>query len=306
MGMIGKKFVCIAAMLPVCLLCYAKPHVQSLNYIINYTLQQNPNVLKSQAQFGASQSAIDVARGGYFPRLDARAAAGSGIYDTPTYEENDAKLDEFEAGVTLVQPIFSGLNTYNLVKQREANSRGAAFDQAYTKNQIALAATQVYLEVLRSYSLKVLAIDNVKVHKEALRRVKLRYHGGGGHKTDVDLAKGRLANSISTLHTVEAVHKNSRAAFLQVVGLESGRLKIPALPKIPKTLNAAKKITLEQNPALLAAKENINASEANIKVNKSRFYPTIDIETGASATRNTNGFVGRPYFFRKYSPLFFG
>jgi adhesin transport system outer membrane protein len=295
---IFRFLLALFAVFGFCTHSYAASHIQTLNYIVKYTLQQNPNILKSQAQLNAAQAATDVARGGYFPRIDARAAVGSGIYDTPYYEEHNAKLDEAEAGLYVVQPIFSGLSTYNLVKQRQANTKSAGFNESYTKERLSLAAIQVYLEVLRSYSLKILALDNVKIHKRALRRVRLRYHGGGGHKTDVDLAKGRTARSQSTLHTIEAIHKNARAAFLQVVGLESQRLKIPFLPKVPKTLTAAKKITLTRHPALLAAKERINAAAAAVNVNKSRFLPTIDIEASANSTHNTNGFPGRNRDFR--------
>ena len=295
--MMCKKLFKIAALLcstfSFCSFCYAANYIQSLNYIVRHTLQQNPNVLASQARLGAAKAATDVARGGYFPRIDARVAAGSGIYDTPTYDENSADLDETEAGLYLVQPIFSGLSTYNSVKQQEANTRGAGFNEAYTEERLALAAIQVYLEVLRSYSLKVLAVDNVKLHKQALRRVSLRYHGGGGHRTDVDLAKGRTARSQSTLHTVDAVHQDSRAAFLQVVGLESQQLKLPRLPKLPRTLSYAKKITLAQNPALSAAKERANAAAAAVNINKSKFAPTINIEAGANSTYNAGGFSGR-------------
>ncbi len=268
-------------------------HLQTLNYIVRYTLQQNPNILARQAQLNAAQDALDVARGGYFPKIDARVAGGSGVYDTPYFEEHDTHIDESEAGIYLVQPIFSGLSTYNLVKQRQANTQNAAYNKAYTENQLALAAVQVYLEVLRSYSLKILAIDNLKVHKLTLKKVSLRYHGGGGHKPDVDLAKGRTARSRSTVHTVEAVHKNARAAFLQVVGLESQQLKIPPFAKIPGSLSSAKKIALTQNPALLAAKEKINAAFAQINVNKARFLPTVDIEARANSTYDTNGYPGR-------------
>jgi adhesin transport system outer membrane protein len=266
---------------------------QTLDFVVKHTLQQNPNALESQAKLRAAEEALNITRGEYFLKVNARAAAGAGVYDSPYYEEHDAKVDETEANLYIVQPIFSGLSTYNSMKVRHAEIKNATYNDAYTKEQLALIATQVYLDVLRSYRIKVLALDNVNVHKWAYHQVKLRYHGGGGNKTDVDLARGRLARSLSTYHNTEAFHENSRVAFVKVVGLQSQNLKLPILPLVPKNLNNALSIALQQNPALLATQQQVDAATAQVAVTKAKFLPTIDIEASANYNENVNGYPGR-------------
>lgn len=294
MGINGKKMLWIF-ILGIGLLFYSVSYAitQTLDFVVKHTLQQNPNALVSQARLRAAEEALNVTRGEYFLKVNARAAAGAGIYDSPYYEEHNAKVDETEANLYVVQPIFSGLSTYNSVKVRHAEIKNAGYNDAYTNEQLALAATQVYLDILRSYRIKTLALDNVNVHKWAYQQVKLRYHGGGGNKTDVYLARGRLARSQSTLHNAEAFHENSKVAFVKVVGLESRKLKLSVLPPVPETLSKAISIALQQNPALLAAQEQVNAATAQVAVTKSRFLPSIDIEASANYNENVNGYPGR-------------
>jgi len=294
MGLNGKKLLWIF-ILGIGLLFYSVSYAtsQTLDFVVKHTLQQNPNALESQARLRAAEEALSVTRGEYFLKVNARAATGMGIYDSPYYEEHNAKVDETEANLYVVQPIFSGLSTYNSVKVRHAEIKNAGYNEAYTSEQLALAATQVYLDVLRSYRIKTLALDNVKVHKWAYHQVKLRYHGGGGYKTDVDLARGRLARSQSTFHNAEAFHENSRVAFVKVVGLQSQKLSLPILPLVPKNLNNAISIALQQNPALLAAQQQVNAATAQVAVTKAKFLPSIDIEASANYNENVNGYPGR-------------
>ncbi len=270
----------------------AAPHIQSLNYIVKQTLENNPQALEKLANLQASQSARSAAQGGYFPNVDFRFAAGPNeAYDSETDDDFNHYVGN-RADLIVVQPVFSGLSTYNLVKERNYQIQVARYNEAYIEEQLALAASTAYMDVLRTYQLQELAIKNVKIHEKTLVAVKSLYHGGAGKKPDVDLAIGRLSQSKALSHNFEKLHQDAIADFVSIVGFRPGHLRVPVLPRSPRHMTAAQKIALEYHPALLSAKQVARAAHAAVGVSASKLYPTVNIEASANNSYEI-GAVGR-------------
>jgi outer membrane protein len=82
----------------------------------NTKIDNNPTVLKAQANYLASESERMVARSEFIPKLDFEYALGR---VSPT-EELDAKFNEYRVGLFLTIPLFSGFNSSYKIKSAAA------------------------------------------------------------------------------------------------------------------------------------------------------------------------------------------
>lgn len=266
--------------------------VQTLTYVVKHTLHNNPNVLQKQANIKASEAALNAALGGYAPNIDVRFAAGSNGYYHEDVDNDFTDLMGNRTGFLIIQPVFSGLSTYNLAKQRRYEIKTTKYQEAYTKELLALAAINAYMDVLRYSKLRVLAAANVRTHQKTLADVKTLYKGGAGRKSSLDLAKGRLSQSKATQHNITELYQNAVAEFINVVGFAPRRLRPTASPRVPSTLTTVQNIALQIHPALQAAKKITASTQAAVAVSKGRLFPTIDIEASANNSYNMYGDKG--------------
>jgi len=277
------------------LLCFplGAAEVQTLPCVVHETLTRNPDVLESWAILMATQAECERARSDFFPQVDVRGAYGREKSERPEIE-GKIYLNRTEKGFFVYQPLFTGFRTLNAVKQSNQEIVAACFWKNYVKEQLALQAVQVYLDVLRLHRLKVLSEENVGTHEQTLDKVTILYEGGGGNQTDVDLARGRLARSRSSLHSVEAAYEDAKGRFFQVVGCMPQQLEMPLeVPQIPDSLAVAEEISLQNHPLLQREQHLMCAASASINVAKAEFYPQVNVELRADDNRNIFGIRGQ-------------
>ena len=265
---------------------------QSLEWAIEETFRTNPNALRSESEIRQARATLLQAFGGFLPSLDMSTLAGwekinpPGIQPTTNYKVTDS-------GITLIQPLFTGFRTFHLVKQQNSLLDASKFREAFTKETLAAQVASVYLTTLLNQKEKELAIENVKAHEETLRKIRNRYEGGAGDRTEVDLAMARLDEAKVSLLGIERSLEQTKAAFGRIVGYLPGELWIPSIPLLPESLTAARNLAFCHNPTLLAANAELQASIENIGIAKSRFYPEVSFEYSANSQSNLGGVRGR-------------
>src|SRR5258708_4236587 len=85
------------------------------------------------------------------------------------------------------------------------------------------AATN-YMNLLRDAALLELQRNNVKVLEATLRQTRDRFTAGEVTRTDLAQAESSLAAGRSSLHAAESNFVTSKSAYVQVVGVEPGKL----------------------------------------------------------------------------------
>ncbi|RYZ94289.1 MAG: agglutination protein, partial [Moraxellaceae bacterium] len=86
------------------------------------------------------------------------------------------------------------------------------------------------------------------------------------------------------------------ARYLRVVGqLPASDLTLSALSetKLPANIREALQLAYQGSPSFHAAIKNISAAEANVKVERSGYYPKAELRARQVASHNTNGFDER-------------
>ncbi|MFZ2267960.1 MAG: TolC family protein, partial [Azonexus sp.] len=88
----------------------------SLKEVAQQAVLNSPEVTSKWHNYKAAEEEIGVARGGFFPRIDATAGVGrESLKQPPATNTNDYTRSNY--GLSLNQMLFDGFATYNEVKR---------------------------------------------------------------------------------------------------------------------------------------------------------------------------------------------
>lgn len=249
----------------------------------------NPEVQARWHAFLAAEDERNVARGGFFPRVDVNAGLGrehrrGAGFTNGTYSTNGVQL-------TLTQMLFDGMFTSNEVQRLGYAKLTRYYELLDASETTALEALRAYADVVRYRQLVEIAKQNYVVHKQTSDLVGERVNAGVSRGVDVDQAGGRLALAESNLLTELTNLHDVSARYLRIVGQPPAQ-QLPALPQkmVIATMPTSAALLLNQglpgNPALNAAYENMRAARKAIESAKAAYMPRVDLRAYTGRDRN--------------------
>jgi len=255
----------------------------------------HPDVSASSNRRYSAEQDLRAARGGYYPSVELSAGTGWERTDNSTtraegYHRRD--LQRNESSISVTQNLFSGFATRSEVARQTATVNSRAWTVLDTSETTALTAIQAYLDVLRGRQMVLLAEDNLKNHERIFDQITLRTEQGVGRQADYEQAEARLAQARNNLLTEQTNLDDSLANYQSVVGKEADGLTLPAKSAIPDSLEAARKVMLQNSPLLKQADEDVEATRQQYEAAKSRFYPSVNLEVARTMDDNIDGTRG--------------
>ena len=305
----SRWWITTGSLIAVALFATGGAQAQALREVVESTLKTNPRVLAAQAQRRATLQDLEQARGGYFPTLDVNAGTGEERTSSPqtrALSPDTTRLTRTDAGVLLSQNLFAGFGTVSEVERQTARVAAATSRLAETREDIALKATEAYLEVLKSRELVKLASENLKAHLDIRDKVRLRVQGGVAQKADLQQALGRVALASSALSARAGSLRAAEANYVAIVGKGSGTLIAPPAKqsntvasgtvdasRLTQAIRQASDTAAASNPSLGAAKAEVAAAEASVRSAKSTYYPRVNLELNSVRNNNVSGIRGQ-------------
>ncbi len=268
----------------------AKPG--SLPDAMEKAILRNPEVLARLHDYQAADAERDIARGGYFPRVDLQGYTGRERRDTPTTVPTSYNRPGYQ--LQLRQLVFDGFATRNDVKRLGFARATRYFELLSTTDDTAYEAARAYLDVLRYRELSGLAQENWAIHKETVDQIERRVKAGVGRRVDLEQAFGRLALAQSNWLTEGSNLHDVSQRYQRVVGeapadvLENPPVFSNQLPGEQDLLRQA----ITDNPGFRAAVANIRASRANIDVQRANYSPTVEVRASTGMDKNLLGVTG--------------
>ncbi len=271
---------------------------QTLQEIIQLTIDKNPEIQSVKADRSAVEQEIHQAKAGYLPTIDISAGIGweqSSNVATRARGDGTVSLGREESSIQLRQMIFDGFATSNEVKRHEARTNARAYTVFGQSEITGLSAVETYINVLRRQELLKLAKENLLVHQKTYDQINLRSERGVGRQSDTDQSRGRLAlaerNTLSEIGNL----KDAETAFLRLVGILPNELEpVLSLDKnLPKTLETAIEQALSHHPTLKSATADVDSAFAQHDTAKAAYMPRLDIEAGASYNVDIAGTNGK-------------
>lgn len=252
--------------------------IGSLDEAISQAVLENPEVKASWFSFEAAEEQERAGRGGYYPRVDLNAQVGHERLDRSDMPE--FSYDPWSVRLSLTQMLFDGFETRNEVERLGRIGKVRFYEFRKTSEEIALDATQAYLDTLRYQKLVELAKENYVEHRDVYDDIKQRADSGVGRRVDLEQATARLALAEANLLTESTNLHDVSARFQRVVGeLPSEILQEPTLQTslIPSTRSGALDRAYLMHPDLNAATENLLAVQAARKSKNAAMLPRFDL-----------------------------
>lgn len=269
---------------------------ETLKEVVTVAIETNPQVTSSAKKKDAADSAIDAAKGGFYPKIDFLYGTGREQSQNPTTLARTPgylHLNRKQEGIVLNQMVWDGLGVKSEVDRRRGISESTAHRVYGTAEEIALQAVDAYLDVLKNRELVGYAKDNLAAHQKTFGQVKLRSDKGVGRRADLEQNDARLALATSNLEAAESVLRDAEIAYLKVVGKAPVNLTMPAVPQnIPRSVDEAVKTGLANHPIMKAAHSNVVEAQAQRETARSFISPRLEVEASYSNNRNIDGVEG--------------
>ena len=258
----------------------------TLKDVLAYTYENSLTVTAERAGLKAKDETVVQAKSGYRPSIQAEASIGRSHNDQ-TYATSPASTEYDQtpknASISFVQPVFSGLTTYNTVQATKNQVRSGRFNLENTEQVTLLDATAVYMDVIRDMAVLDLQVNNEKVLKKHLESYRKRFKAGELTRTDVAQSEARVSGAKANRIAAEGQLEVSKANFFSVVGIEPKDLQdVDDLSvKLPETVDQAIDLALKHNPKIRAAHYAEQSALNIVSAKKGALSPSVDIRGAA-------------------------
>ncbi|MGB0866800.1 MAG: TolC family outer membrane protein [Granulosicoccaceae bacterium] len=244
--------------------------------VYQMAVENDPTIIASEYQRRASEAAVDLAKSARMPTMGASISGGETVLHSSDLHQRDM--------TSVVQATLPLYNRGDNISVEQARSQRAAAnaDHADQRQSLISRTAEAYFGVLR-------AQDNVtfaKAEREAIYRqldqAERRYDVGLVAITDVKEAQASYDSAVASVISAEN-QLNSANESLRVMtnsyvdNLHVLREQVALLPPAPNNVDIWVKTAFNQNPTVLAAREDLATAKLNVKQAGVGRYPSLDL-----------------------------
>ncbi|RDE07422.1 hypothetical protein DVW87_01710 [Sphingomonas aracearum] len=243
----------------------------------------NPTLTAQRAAQRATDENVPIARAAGLP-----AVSVDGGYTENVLSASNGNSNSFSSPNRLLNssgsvsvPLLTFGAVRNSVRAAETRVDAGRFTLRGTESDLFTDVVGAYMDVIRDDAIVGLNRQNVRVLEVNLQATRDRFQVGDLTRTDVAQSDARLALARSQLQSAEARLISSRENYVRLVGTPPGTLEQPpALPALPASPDQAVDVSLENNPALLAAQRARDATAFDIDVARAGRLPRVSAVVG--------------------------
>lgn len=255
---------------------------ENLNEVLAFTYENNPTIMAERTALKATDEGVAKAKSGYRPLIIAEGSIGhahnkmeyNGVLGDTMYKQSPTNL-----GVSVVQPVFSGLSTYQTVRMAKSQVEAGRANLLDTEQMVLLNAIGAYMNVIRDQAVLELQINNEKVLQKHLESYKKKFRVGELTRTDIAQSEARVSGAKANRIAAEGQLQVSKANYRDVIGQEPIDLKdvIAFDQGLPLTLDEALTQALTENPKIKTAQYMQMASKYDVKAKQGVLSPSVDL-----------------------------
>jgi len=254
---------------------------ETLRSALQKAYATNPTLTGARAQQRANDENVPINRARGLPGLDA-----SGSYTENLERSSSSFLSperQIGAQVQLNVPLYAGGGIRNAVRATQTRVEAGRAELRDTEASLFSQVVGAYMDVIRDEAIVGLQTANVGVLRVNLEATRDRFQVGDLTRTDVAQSEARLALARSQLESAQAQLITSREQYVRLVGEPPVALEPPPpLPNLPSSPQAAVAVALANNPGLLSAQRQREASRFDVGVARASRLPQV------AAIGNTN------------------
>ena len=267
----------------------AQPTPWTLDACIQYALDHNLTVKQSELVKSQREIELNTAKNSVWPAVQANASQnfsfGRGISEDNTYVSSNTANTSFGIGGSM--NLFTGLRVKNNIEMGKLNLEAATADYDKVKEDIRIAVTQAYMQILYQMEVCEVAKLQIAIDSAQVERLTALYELGKIGPAEVSSRKSTLAQSRLTYTQAHNSLVSATLDMTQLLELDSPEGFTVAKPDIhtdlPKALPSPEEIyqkALGTWAAVKAEDIRIDYAKTNIALAKSGWYPTLSMSGG--------------------------
>lgn len=282
------------------------PAVWSLQDCINYALQENISLKQSELSRQNAEIDMKTAKNALFPNLSF--STSHSLINRP-YQESSSTVSGTEIlhtdsntsytgnyGLNAYWDIYSGGRNRKTIKQEDINTRIAGLEFKSTANNILESIAQVYVQILFAEESVKVNENTLEVSKAQCERGEQLLRAGSLSRADYAQLQAQVSNDNYQLVSSKTTLQDYKLQLKQLLEIEGPEEMSVFLPEIEDALVLSPlpdKETVFQNamairPEIESGKLDIEASELDVKIARSAYYPTLSLSAGIG-TNHTSG-----------------
>jgi len=241
----------------------------------------NPNLTAQRAAQRANDENVPIQRASGLPSVNSSASVTENvIVSNNSFLNPDRSAN---AGVSLSVPLYLGGAVRNAVRAADTRVLAGRATLRGTEATVFTNVVAAYMNVIRDEAIVGLQSQNVRVLEVNLQASRDRFQVGDLTRTDVAQSEARLALARAQLQSAEAALIASRENYVDVVGAPPGVLEDPpSLPNLPASPEAAVTVALDNNPTLIAAARQRDATRYDVGVARAQRLPRVNAVTSGN------------------------
>jgi adhesin transport system outer membrane protein len=238
----------------------------ALDVVVRSALADFPAIRAAQANRSVGEFRIDEARARHLPVFDIGAAGrvGGSAVTTPLPR---ARVN-----------LWAGGAIDAAVERESQRATSLERREAVTRDDVAFAAAQAYLRMLRAWWLVGVSEANLGRHRQLVANFEEIVRVDAGRRFDLVQAQARMQGVRGTLEDRLAELGSARQALARYYPppLEPTALGLPAIDAMPPADRAA--LSIDDHPSVAAARSDVLAAEANARTLRLQRGPRLDLE----------------------------
>jgi outer membrane protein len=234
----------------------------------------NPTLTAQRATQRAIDEGVPIQRAGGLPSLNSNSQL---TYNAVQANNNFLNPNrQLGSNVQLGVPLYQGGAVKNGVRAAETRVEGGRANLRGVEANVFTNVVGAYMNVIRDEAIVGLNTQNVRVLEINLQASRDRFQVGDLTRTDVAQSEARLALARAQLQQAQASLISSRENYINFVGMVPTVLADPpALPNLPTSPEAAVDMAIENNPTLIAARRERDATRYDVGVARAARLPQV-------------------------------
>lgn len=244
------------------------------------TYNSNPTLQAARASLRATDENVALAKTGYRPQISLNGGYRDGENKVKKGLGADGDYDSLSGSLNASQPLFNGFSTVNSVKSADRAVKAAQSNLANVEQNIFVAASTAYLDVLQNRAIVDLQKNNEELLKKKLDETMERFKVGEVTRTDVSQAKARHSQAISDRIASEGTLQASMATYAEYIGSEPEELSEPEKIKemVPTSYDAALDEAMRNNYTIKQAQHLYAAKGYEVYSNVGELLPSLSLD----------------------------
>lgn len=258
-----------------------------LEECIQYAHENNLQLQREKLQVRYAESDLNNARAQTLPTADAFGnytfnKGRAPNYDT--YEYVDQAFEDANVGIDSRLNIFSGLSTYNIIRQNRFSLLAKMEEVESLKNNITISITRAYLQILLNTELLKIAEAQLGITQLQVEKTERLVEVGNLSKGELYEIQAQAARESASVITARNDLEIAYLTLMQYMDLEPSdtvkfSIMIPELNiedvSVLRPVDSVYSDALRVLPVVKGAQYNLTSSEKGLAAARGQIFPSL-------------------------------